>query len=266
METPPENSGSRSSFGLIGLLLVLAVGAGMYFLGRRSHSNAPATPSGGAPAAASAEATPSGEHHFAPRGTFYLLQYVSVKTPNGVTGFEPGQEVHFVSANQASQTLVVTDGKTQVEVGPDKLTNDLDIAAMVRQKDQSNQNKIAAYVQKEQKAYDDSKRAAAIKTEQALDKIDQQKHEEAVASASNTRQNPAALGPNALDQPAVPVDGGAGYGYGGYGGSAYGSPYSYFGNAGVATGGTASAPANAGGGAAGGASRPANVGSAGGGR
>ena len=243
MTTPPEGSSSLGSRGVALLLSVaVVVGGGMYFLGRHSHSS----PQGTAQTAPGAPASSpkSGERHLAPRGTFYLLQYVSVKQPDGVYGFDPGQEVRLVDVHRDTQTLVVTDGKTPVEVGPDKLTNDMDIATMVRQNDQANQAKIAAYVQSEQKAYADSQRAAAIKTEQALDKIDQRKQQEAAVAANNAKANasPASGDHSPLDDPPVEVGGGTGYGY--EGSAYYGSPYSYF-NGSTAT---TTAPVTTGGG------------------
>lgn len=251
----PVSPASRVSL-LPWLLLILAVGAGMYFLGRRSHGTASGTnhPGQDKPLAAApgtgvpAQGAPgeNGGRHFAPHDTFYLLQYVSAKTATGVMGFEPGQEVHLVEVHQPTQTLVVSDGEAQVEVGPDKLTNDMDVAAMVRQKDESNQAKITAYVQSEQKAYEDSKRDAAVKTEQALDKIDQKKEQveqqQTAAMAANNAKNAdkpsgspsVGSGDTKLDEPPVEVGGSSGYGYAGS--SYYGSPYSYFtGASGVTT-------------------------------
>ena len=210
------------------VLLILVVGAGMYLLGRRHPAPPNSTQGEGQTAQATLDGTSSKGRgrHLAPHDTFYLLQYVSVKEPTGVIGFEPGQEVHLVEVHRPTQTLVVGDGTAQVEVSPDKLTNDMDMAALVRQKDQVNQAKIAAYVQSEQKAYEDSKREAAIKTENALDKIDQQKQQ--VAAAANTpKPNSSAVGGETkLDEPPVAVGGTSGYGY--EGSAYYGSPYSYF--------------------------------------
>ena len=58
--------------------------------------------------------------HLAPHGTLYLFEYVSVKTDKGVEGFEPGQEVHVVEAHRATHTLVVSDGRAQIEISPDQ--------------------------------------------------------------------------------------------------------------------------------------------------
>lgn len=83
---------------------------------------------------------PAEIHRLAPRGTFFVVEYVSVRTPTGVAGFEPGREVHFVKADEEKQLLTVSDGKYQVEVGPMQLTNDLDIAALARRQDEASQH------------------------------------------------------------------------------------------------------------------------------
>ena len=82
--------------------------------------------------------------HLAPHDTFYMVTYVAVKTDTGVEGFDPGQEVHLVEVHRPTHTLVVSDAHAQVEVSPDQLTNDMNIAAMARQKDQVNQAQITA--------------------------------------------------------------------------------------------------------------------------
>ncbi len=255
MTTPPEDSRSLVPRGGALLLLVVAVGAGMYFLGHRSRASAQsegqtaqaalgdAAPAAGSPVGA---ATSKSGRHLAPHDTFYLLQYVSAKTPTGVIGFEPGQPVHLVEVHRPTRTLVVADGEAQVEVGPDKLTNDMDIAALVRQKDQANQAQIAAYVQAEQKAYDDANRAAALNTDKDMAKVNKEERDASVVSGKDS----------ALNQPAVTVDGGSGSGGYGYAGSAsYGSPYSYFSGGATSTG-------SATGTARGGATSPAATGTA----
>ncbi len=135
-------------------------------------SVAPAAP--GQPLAGDMLHTDAHGRHLAPHGTLYLLEYVSVKTDKGVEGFEPGQEVHVVAADRATHTLVVSDGRAQVEVSPSKLTNDMDIAAMVRQKDQTNQARIAAYVQTEQEAYNKFEKEAAEATAKDVERADKQ--------------------------------------------------------------------------------------------
>ena len=157
--------------------------------------------------------------HLAPRGTFYLLSYVSAKTDKGVEGFDPGQEVHFVEVHHDTHTLVVTDGHAQVEVPPSKLTNDMDIAAMVRRNDQANQAQIAAYIQAEETAYNKMERDAAVATAKDLE------HREEAQDAQTRTAEQAQAEQQATPQENVPVEDNAYYGEGGYG---YGSPYSYF--------------------------------------
>ncbi len=207
------------------ILLLVAVGIGMYFLGHRSQ---PKVANGTQTAAGAPIAPAVTGRHFAPHDTFYLLDYVSAKTGTGVIGFEPGRKVRLVEARPATQTLVVADDEAQVEVGPEKLTNDLDIAALARQKDQANQAKIAAYLQQEKVAYDQSQREAAKRFEKAVDKMNQD-HEKSVQTAAAATPNPtnAPVGSRTkLDEPPVTVGGSSGYGYAGS--SYYGSPYSYF--------------------------------------
>lgn len=282
MKISPRTPGSILPIACALLAVLVLVGAGMYFLGRRSKNTVPVTTAAGAgqtaPASTDSMAsapTRTGERHLAPHDTFYLLQYVSVKTPTGIIGFEPGQEVHLVEVKRAERKLVVGDGQAQVEVGPEQLTNDMDIAALVRQKDQANQAKVAQYVASEQKAYDDAQRTAAETTEKAADKINQQQQQAAQREADKVAANNASQkatdanagnasgassvgGDSKLDEPAVPVGGTSG-GYGYAGSAYYGSPYSYFGGASTATSAPATAPA-ATGGAGAAAANPASVG------
>ena len=231
METPSESSSSLvPRGGVIVLLLVLLIGAGVYFLRHHAHAG----PQGDGQAAAGSD---SASRHLAPHDTFYLLEYVSAKTDTGVIGFEPGQQVKLVEVHRDSRTLVVGDGKAQVEVGPDKLTNDMDVAALVRRKDQTNQTAIAAYVQREQKAYDDAQRVAAVDTQQDIEKINRKEREASTTSSADSK----------LNQPPVEVAGGSGYGYAGN--AYYGSPYSYFSGSGTTTAAPATSGGNAGSGA-----------------
>ncbi len=96
------------------------------------------------PEAVAAAPAPAPVRHLAPEGTFYVVEYLSTHTPHGIAGFVPGQEVHFVSANQAKGTLLVTDGKYQIEANPVQLTNDLDVAEMARRQDQDSQRQLQA--------------------------------------------------------------------------------------------------------------------------
>ncbi len=196
------------------------------------------------------------ERHLAPHDTFYLLSYVAVKTKDGVEGFDPGQEVHLVEVHRPTQTLVVTDGHAQVEVPPSQLTNDMDIAALVRQKDEASQAKIVAHRQAEQTAYDKYERAAADAT--ARDLANRRRAQQAQADELRAQEQ-APVAETAPPANASVNNGSDGfYGYGGYG---YGSPYSYFSGPSVVVGQGSSAPAAAASGSRG--VNPATVGTAG---
>ena len=194
--------------------------------------------------------------HFAPHDTFYMLDYVSARTDKGVEGFEPGAEVRLVSVNREAHTLTVTDGHAQVEVPPDKLTNDTDIAALLKAKDQANQAQIAAYQQAEAKAYQEYEKQAADYTAKDIEKRQQDQRD-----AQNRAQEQANANENA-QQVNSSVNGNGYYNEGGFG---YGSPYGYFANltpTNVNGGGKGSVPSAQGGNQAG--NRTTGAGSTGG--
>ncbi len=95
-------------------------------------------------AASTPTPTPEPKRRLAPEGTFYMVEYVSTHTPHGIAGFVPGQEVRFVSADQAKGTLLVTDGKYQIYANPLQLTNDLDVADLARRQDETSQRQLQA--------------------------------------------------------------------------------------------------------------------------
>ncbi len=230
-------------------VLVSVAGLGLVFCGPQAVllSHAAAQTVDGAPVLAPTPATQparDGIHtaetphsdaksrRLAPYNTFYIMSYVSARTGDGVDGFVPGQEVHLVDVNRDKHTLVVTDGHAQIELGPEQLTNDLDIAAMVRQKDQAGQARIAEYQQAEQAAYRKYEREQVEASAQDVSRINR---EQAAAStigstgfAPQTNQSSQTAQADSAAQPAdaavASVDGGY-YGQGGYG---YGSPYGYF--------------------------------------
>lgn len=177
--------------------------------------------------------TDSNGRHFAPRDTFYILSYVSARTDKGVDGFEPGAEVHLISVNREAHTLTVTDGHAQVEVSPDKLTNDMDIAGLVKAKDEANQARILAYQQAEAKAYQEYEKQVAEYTAKDLEK-----HQQEVKDAQErARPTPAA-------QPVATTTASNNNGYYNEGGFGYGSPYGYFVNSNAVGSSTNLAPSN----------------------
>ena len=219
--------------GALTLLSAAGCGFGLLFCGpqapflsraaAQTAAASPAQPASQSPervAGVGTAQTDAQGRHLAPHDTFYLLSYVSVTTDTGVEGFPPGKEVHLVSVNRPAHTLVVTDGRAQVEVPPSKLTNDMDIAALVRQKDQANQARVASYVQAEEAAYAKHQQEEAAESAKN-DERQQQLQQAQVAQVNADAQIQA-------NQGSQPVDASANtngyYGYGGYG---YGSPYSY---------------------------------------
>ena len=156
--------------------------------------------------------------HLAPHDTFYTLGYDSARTDKGVEGFPPGTEVHLVSVNREAHTLTVTDGHANVELAPEKLTNDLDIAAMVKAKDDASQAQIVAYQQQEAKQFQEYEKQVAEYTSKDLE------NREKTIQAQNAAQSDA----TAANNEAQPVSSSYNNGYYNEGGYGYGSPYGYF--------------------------------------
>jgi hypothetical protein len=74
----------------------------------------------------------------------YPIEYVSSTTKDGVIGFLPGRPLRVVE--DKGDTIVVSDGKKKGEVSADKLTNDLDIAALAAQQDAEGQQVLTDYL------------------------------------------------------------------------------------------------------------------------
>ena len=207
--------------------LLRPAGQSANFLASAAAQTADASPAPTAGAADAAAATDmvntSGNKgpHLAPHDTFYVLSYVAARTNDGVEGFDPGQEVRLVEVHRATHTLVVTDGHAQVEVSPDKLTNDMDIAALARQKDEASQARVAAHLRTEQEAYDKREREAADATAKDLA---QRREAQKQQNAEVDRQEHPPVAQTAASAP----DASNNDGYYGYGGFGYGNPYSYF--------------------------------------
>jgi hypothetical protein len=77
-------------------------------------------------------------------GVLYPIEYVSSKTNSGVIAFLPGRPLRVVE--DRGDTIVVSDGKTKGEVPADKLTNDLDIAALAAHQDAVGQQRLDGYL------------------------------------------------------------------------------------------------------------------------
>lgn len=63
----------------------------------------------------------------APEGTFFLIEYVSVQTSDGIVGYKPGTTV--VRVKESGDTMRVKTATTELDVKHSQITNDLDIAA-----------------------------------------------------------------------------------------------------------------------------------------
>ena len=142
----------------------------------------------------------------APDGTFFVTQYVSVRTPRGVVGFEPGRQVKYVGVDEAKQLLIVTDGEYQAELGPMQLTNDIDLAALAQRQDQASQQKLLAMLEKDRQEDERLRRQEGVSYSNEMSRI----HTSASVgghTALNQRSEPA----SAADRAAL----------------RYGTPYGY---------------------------------------
>lgn len=144
VKIPASRSGASEQAHLWLLLIVLVGGMTWYVRHQRAQAMTLATAATIGADGAPATPPPGAPHHYAPEGTFYMLQYVSVRTEHGMAGFEPGCEVHLKSVNQAKRVLVVSDGTHTVEVSPSMVTNDLDVANLARWQDEHGQQSLAA--------------------------------------------------------------------------------------------------------------------------
>jgi hypothetical protein len=128
------------------LVLVIIAGLAWYYF-FYSNGKLPALP--WAPAAAQAT-PPERVKHLAPQGVYYLLQRVSITTDDGIVGVDAGTKVTLVKDTGAS--LQVTDGKTQFEVTPNQVTNDMDTAGALTKKTQASDAAIDASIQSHEAA------------------------------------------------------------------------------------------------------------------
>jgi len=81
-------------------------------------------------------------HRLAPAGIFFATEYMSVRSPGGITGIPPGTRLELVQ--DMGEVVRVTTGQVQFDAKIFQLTNDLDVAAEVSSRDAAQQNQIAA--------------------------------------------------------------------------------------------------------------------------
>jgi hypothetical protein len=131
--------------------------AGQFPKSHRAHVQEYAPTTAAAPTAAqqpptgTAPTSPAPQQlHLAPPGVLYPIEYVSSTTKDGVIAFLPGRPLRVVE--DKGETIVVSDGKKRGEVSADKLTNDLDIAALAAQQDAEGQQVLSDYLKNRQAA------------------------------------------------------------------------------------------------------------------
>ena len=131
------------------------------------------------------------QHRLAPEGTFYLMERVVVKTDSGVTGFAPGTRVKLIE-DRGETLFVKNDDNIRFEAPSDKVTNDLDLAALAAKQDAQSQRLLAQDMEERMAAYRRGKEAEIPIYDQ------QQRQVQARADAAAI----AAKGNNPLDREA----------------------------------------------------------------
>lgn len=113
---------------------------------------------------------PPPERRLAPPGTFFLTHYVSAKTPTGVVGLVPGQEVKLVyGKTSVPGSRLVTDGSHQFEVQVSFLTDEIDVASNLRTSDRERQKSAAATLAAEKLAVERAKRKREVEMTRKAD-------------------------------------------------------------------------------------------------
>jgi hypothetical protein len=139
------------------LLILLIVSVGLWY-GYHRYTNPDSSLFG------AAKKPPEPPRRLAAAGTYFLREYVSVKTPSGMAGVIPGQEVRRVYKDDLLPGKVqVSDGTMEFEVDRSQLTDDLDVAQALRQQDQAGQQRSAS-VLAAQKQREAQTKAALDKT------------------------------------------------------------------------------------------------------
>ena len=74
-------------------------------------------------------------HHYAPDGVFYVIEDYSAHIKGGLIGVTAGSQVKLLRDN--GDSAQVTDGTTPFDIPKAKLTNDLDLAAVLAKREQA---------------------------------------------------------------------------------------------------------------------------------
>jgi hypothetical protein len=123
----------------------------------------------------------------APEGVAYLVERVVITTNAGVVGFPPGTRVKIL-ADRGEKLLVRTEDM-EFEAPGDKLTNDLDLAALVARQDADAQQALARAMNERLATYRAEKTNLIPYYEQQQRDLEARKAAAAAAAARN-RQNP----------------------------------------------------------------------------
>jgi hypothetical protein len=134
---------------------------------------------------------PPEQHRLAPEGTFYLMERVVVKSDSGVTGFAPGTRVKLIE-DRGDKLFVTNDDNIKFEAPSDKVTNDLDLAALAARQDAQSQQALAQDMKERMDAYRAGK-------EKEIPLYDQQQRD---VEARRVAAANAAKGNNPLDREA----------------------------------------------------------------
>jgi hypothetical protein len=118
----------------------------------------PIPPGSAVQEAAPSPPPPPEQHRLAPEGTFYLMERVVVKSDSGVTGFAPGTRVKLIE-DRGETLFVKNDDNVKFEAPSDKVTNDLDLAALAAKQDAQSQRLLAQDKEERMAAYRRGKEA-----------------------------------------------------------------------------------------------------------
>lgn len=126
----------------------------------------------------------------APSGTYYLLEYVSIKTPRGITGVIPGQEVHEVRKTPpAPGKMCVRYGDLVFEVDCGQLTDDVDLASSLFHQDEDEQRRLTKMLSAQDRMVEDTKVSFEVARAEGASRISKRLQSASVVGNYDTRLN-----------------------------------------------------------------------------
>ena len=92
--------------------------------------------------------------HLAPEGTQHITRYLSIPTPSGPVGLIPGQEVRVLRETGGHMIVTATNvtGSRELDVPRSALTDDLDLARNLANRDQSAHDEFRTRLEAEEAA------------------------------------------------------------------------------------------------------------------